>query len=58
MTTKKPRPQKPPKEVINIGPCSDDQALVFQRAKEVDFMLIGRICLAMQRYVAVTCLIR
>jgi hypothetical protein len=37
---------KPPKEVINVGPCSDDQALVFQRSKEVDFMLIGRICLA------------
>ena len=41
MTTKAAKKVKPPKEVINVGPCSDDQALVFQRSKEVDFMLIG-----------------
>lgn len=32
---------KKEKEVIKIGPCSPDQELVFQRATEVDFMLIG-----------------
>lgn len=35
--------KKPPveKEVIEIGPCSPMQELVFQRATEVDFMIIG-----------------
>jgi hypothetical protein len=32
---------KPKKEPIRIGPCSEMQALVFQRATEVDFLLIG-----------------
>lgn len=31
----------PPKEPIKIGPCSPMQELVFQRATEVDFMIIG-----------------
>lgn len=30
-----------PKEVIKIGPCSEMQELVFKRATEVDFLLIG-----------------
>lgn len=30
-----------PKEVITVGPCSPAQELVFQRAQEVDFLLIG-----------------
>lgn len=29
------------KEVIKIGPCSPAQELAFQRATEVDFLLIG-----------------
>lgn len=33
--------KKAPPEEIRIGPCSDMQALVFQRATEVDFLLIG-----------------
>lgn len=35
--------KKPPKEkkVVTIGPCSPMQELAFQRATEVDFMLVG-----------------
>lgn len=32
---------KQEKEVIKVGPCSPAQELVFQRATEVDFLLIG-----------------
>jgi hypothetical protein len=31
----------PDQEPIRIGPCSEMQELVFKRAKEVDFLLIG-----------------
>jgi hypothetical protein len=40
----KPKPKltkTAPKEPIVIGPCSDMQELVFKRANEVDFLLIG-----------------
>jgi len=30
-----------PKEKIVVGPCSPNQSLVFERAKEVDWMIIG-----------------
>lgn len=30
-----------PKEALTIGPCSPNQELVFQRAQEVDFLLVG-----------------
>ena len=29
------------KEPIKIGPCSEDQQMIFDRAQEVDFMIIG-----------------
>lgn len=32
---------KAPQETIRIGPCSEMQELVFKRATEVDFLLIG-----------------
>lgn len=41
MTAKLNINTKPKKEPIRIGPCSEMQALVFQRATEVDFMIIG-----------------
>lgn len=31
----------PPQETVRIGPCSPMQELVFKRATEVDFMIIG-----------------
>lgn len=37
MSTKAP----PQQEVVTIGPCSPMQELVFKRATEVDFMIIG-----------------
>jgi hypothetical protein len=30
-----------PKEPIVVGPCSPAQQMVFDRAREVDFLLIG-----------------
>jgi hypothetical protein len=43
MRNKKPKvtTKAPPKEVVEIGPCSEMQELVFKRATEVDFLLIG-----------------
>lgn len=29
------------KEKLHIGPCSPRQALVFERAKQCDFMIVG-----------------
>jgi hypothetical protein len=29
------------KEPVTVGPCSPAQQMVFERAKEVDFLLIG-----------------
>jgi phage terminase large subunit-like protein len=41
MTAKLNTKPKVKKEPVKIGPCSEMQALVFQRATEVDFLLIG-----------------
>lgn len=41
MTKKTKLNRKAPVEPITIGPCSPMQELVFERAKEVDFMIIG-----------------
>lgn len=43
MSNKRPKVtnKAPPKEIVEIGPCSPMQELVFKRATEVDFMIIG-----------------
>lgn len=41
MSKAKVTTKAPPKEPVVIGPCSPMQELVFKRATEVDFMIIG-----------------
>ena len=41
MTKARLKTKAPPAPVIEVGPCSPAQRMVFERSQQVDFMIIG-----------------